>query len=179
MKLINYLPPVLRDVPEFQAINNANDPEISLAWEALDQVMSNQFLSTSDEGSIRVWEKALGLKPKTTDSLEDRRFGLSIRFNNGLPYTYTKMIDLLNQLCGSGNFKTVLSGYDLVVKVGLSSSGAYESVNTLLQQMVPANINLQVYLMWATHEQLAAYTHEQLSAYTHEQIQKELSKEEA
>lgn len=34
-KLLDYLPPVLREVLEFQAINAANEPEISIAWDAL------------------------------------------------------------------------------------------------------------------------------------------------
>ena len=42
-KLLDYLPPVLREVMEFQAINEANEPEISLAWDALSLVMANQF----------------------------------------------------------------------------------------------------------------------------------------
>ena len=48
-RLLDYLPPVLRDVMEFQAINAANEPEISLAWDALALVMANQFLDTADE----------------------------------------------------------------------------------------------------------------------------------
>ena len=47
-KILDYLPPVLREVMEFQAINEANEPEISLAWDALSLVMANQFLDTAD-----------------------------------------------------------------------------------------------------------------------------------
>lgn len=43
-KLLDYLPPVLREVLEFQAINAANEPEISIAWDALALVLANQFL---------------------------------------------------------------------------------------------------------------------------------------
>ena len=49
-KLINYLPPVLRDVTEFKAINDANEPEISLAWDGLDRVMANHSWMTPMSG---------------------------------------------------------------------------------------------------------------------------------
>ena len=46
--LLNYLPPVLREVLEFQVINGANEPEISLAWDAITRVLANQFLEDAD-----------------------------------------------------------------------------------------------------------------------------------
>ena len=54
-KLISYLPPVLREVLDFQAINTANEPEISLAWYALEQVMDNQFLDSADQSGVAMW----------------------------------------------------------------------------------------------------------------------------
>lgn len=48
-RLLNYLPPVLREVLEFQTINRANEPEISLAWDALTRVLANQFPEDADE----------------------------------------------------------------------------------------------------------------------------------
>lgn len=56
-KLLDYLPPVLREVMEIQAINEANEPEISLAWDALSLVMANQFLDTADSTGLSVWER--------------------------------------------------------------------------------------------------------------------------
>ena len=46
-RLLNYLPPVLREVMEFKAINEANEPEISLLWDAFALVLANQFLDTA------------------------------------------------------------------------------------------------------------------------------------
>ena len=43
-KLLDYLPPVLREVMEMQAINAANEPEIAIAWDAITLVLANQFL---------------------------------------------------------------------------------------------------------------------------------------
>ena len=51
-KLLDYLPPVLREVLEFQAINAANEPEISIAWDALALVLANQFLDTATASGV-------------------------------------------------------------------------------------------------------------------------------
>ena len=72
-RLIDYLPPVLREVAEFQAINGANEPEISLAWDGLARVMANQFLDDADEQGVSVWERELKIRPKGTDSLALRK----------------------------------------------------------------------------------------------------------
>ena len=71
--LLNYLPPVLREVLEFQVINGANEPEISLAWDAITRVLANQFLEDADEDGVAVWEQELRLFPKDTDTLEARK----------------------------------------------------------------------------------------------------------
>ena len=71
--LLNYLPPVLREVLEFQIINGANEPEISLAWDAITRVLANQFLEDADEDGVAVWEQELRLFPKDTDTLEARK----------------------------------------------------------------------------------------------------------
>lgn len=72
-RLINYLPPVLREVLEFQAINNANEPEISIAWDALALLLANQFLDTATEAGVKVWERELRIFPKDTDTLAGRK----------------------------------------------------------------------------------------------------------
>ena len=58
-RLLNYLPPVLREVLEIQTINKANEPEIAVAWDALTLVLANQFLDTADENGVSVWEREL------------------------------------------------------------------------------------------------------------------------
>ena len=80
-RLLNYLPPVLREVLEFQTINRANEPEISLAWDAITRVLANQFLEDADEDGVAVWEQELRLFPKDTDPLEARKARIKAKWN--------------------------------------------------------------------------------------------------
>ena len=80
-KLLDYLPPVLREVLEFQAINAANEPEISIAWDALALVLANQFLDTATASGVAVWERELNIRPKDTDTLEVRKARIKALWN--------------------------------------------------------------------------------------------------
>lgn len=86
-RLLSYLPPVLRDVLEFQTINAANEPEIAVAWDALTLVLANQFLTTADEHGVTVWEQELKIYPKDTDSLDVRKARIKALWNMELPYS--------------------------------------------------------------------------------------------
>ena len=72
-RLLEYLPPALRQVLDFQQINAASEPEIRLAWQALSRVLGNQFLAEADAAGLAVWERELGIYPKAGDGLAVRR----------------------------------------------------------------------------------------------------------
>lgn len=86
-KLINYLPYVVRDYAEFQGIAGAEQPEFENAWAAVDDLLNNQFITTAGNLGLSRWEKILGITPKGTDTLDDRRFRVLTRLNEELPYT--------------------------------------------------------------------------------------------
>ena len=110
-RLLDYLPPVLRDVMEFQAINAANEPEISLAWDALALVMANQFLDTADERGVSVWERELNMYPKGTDTMDVRKARIKGIWNMETPYTFPWLKSWLSGLCGSDGHEESINGY--------------------------------------------------------------------
>ena len=136
-KLINYLPPVLRDITEFNAINNANEPAISLAWNSLDRVMANQFLDDADEWGVSVWEKELKIFPKDTDTLELRKARIKAMWNRELPYTLPWLRKWLAGTCGG---KAVLekSGYRL--RIDTDGAELSEDLKAMIRQAIPANL---------------------------------------
>lgn len=116
-KLLDYLPPVLREVLEFQAINEANEPEISLAWDALALVMANQFLDTADAVGVAKWEKELRLHPKATDTLEARKARIKAKWNLELPYTVPWLKRWLTNLCGPSGHDVVITDYTIDIQL--------------------------------------------------------------
>lgn len=116
-RLIEYLPPVLREVLEFQAINNANEPEISIAWDALALLLANQFLDTATEAGVRVWERELRIFPKDTDTLAGRKARIKAMWNLELPYTLPWLKNWLTSICGPQGHEETISDYTINIQL--------------------------------------------------------------
>lgn len=142
-KLINYLPPVLRDVVDFQAINEACEPEISLARDALALVMANQFLETATELGVSVWERELGIRPKDTDSLDARKTTIKSMWNLELPYTITWLRQWLAAVAAGSPYEAAIrDGYTLDILTEWDRAGQVDSLKSILERTVPSNIRI-------------------------------------
>ena len=171
-KIIDYLPDVVRGYDEFAGIAAGQQVEFEKAWDKADSLLADQFILTAGESGISRWEKILGIVPKGTDTLDDRRFRVLTRLNEELPYTLPKLREMLSNLCG-GKFTAELSDYTLSVKLGLSAKSNYSDVVTLLDRVIPANILAEVSLLYNKYSMLHPYTHAQLKLHTHEGLRTE------
>ena len=147
-RLLNYLPPVLREVLEFQTINRANEPEISLAWDALTRVLANQFLEDADEDGVAIWEKELRLYPKDTDTLEARKARIKAKWNLELPYTLPWLRNWLVGVCGADNHAVFLNGYILDVQLDYNAipdaNSLAAKIVDMLRVICPSNIFIKM-----------------------------------
>lgn len=139
-QLLNYLPPVLRVVQEFQTINGANEPEISLAWDALSRVLANQFLEDADEYGVAIWEKELGIRPKDTDTLEARKVRIKSMWNLELPYTLPWLRRWLSSVSEGMPFEAYTKDYTLHILTEWDRDGQVDSIKNILEHTVPANM---------------------------------------
>lgn len=143
-KLLDYLPPVLREVDDFQVINEANEPEISAAWDDLSMVLANQFLDDADEHGVAVWERELRIHPKDTDTMELRKARIKAMWNLELPYTLTWLRQWLTGLCGPMGYEESVTDYTINIKLDytvLPEAGSM--VNEILGMLLkvrPANM---------------------------------------
>ncbi len=143
-KLIDYLPPVLREVVEFKAINEANEPEIALAWDVVAMVLANQFLETADARGVSVWEKELKIFPKDTDTLELRKARIKALWNLKLPYTMPWLKSWMTGLFGADRHEEWVEDYalnirlkqDLSAEMSCKTSEFFETLSAI----IPENI---------------------------------------
>lgn len=145
-KLLEYLPPVLREVMEMQAINGANEPEIALAWDTLTQVLANQFLETADENGVTVWEKELSILSKDTDTLELRKARIKATWNQEIPYSFPWLRRWLDGLYGQENHSESIEDYTIHIQVDHTgipeSSGLMTEILRMLATVLPSNMRL-------------------------------------
>ena len=127
-----------------RAINEANEPEIKAAWDALVLVLSNQFLEEAGIPGVQMWEKELRIIPKNTDTLAIRKARIRAMWERKPPYTVRWLGRWLTGLCGSEGHKETVTDYTLDIwlnAVSLQKAGiSMNEVMVLLEELLPANI---------------------------------------
>ena len=173
--LIEYLPEFLRDVKELQAVLSvAEQPEMVDLWQAEENALRDQFVEDATENGVSRWEKILGIIPKATDDLDVRKFSILARINESLPFTITTLHQQLTALCGENGYEVNLdaNNYLLIVRVALTAESSFDAVDSLLKRVVPANLIIDISLMYNKHKHFGVYTHGGLEQFTHEQMRK-------
>lgn len=172
--LLDYLPLFLRDYAEFQGIASGEQPEFEAVWGATNNLLENQFVSTSDNLGLSRWESILDITPKGMDSLTNRRIAVIARLNERLPYTLPRLRELLTAVCGTERCSADVKDYTLRVTVPLEAKESYDAVVSLLERIAPYNLMLDLIQLYNTHGELGGFTHGALSPFTHEQLRNEV-----
>lgn len=174
--LLNYLPAFMQEFKEIKVLMNAEQAETETLWSSANNLFKDQFIKEATENGVKRWESMLEISPKDTDTLEERKFRILTRLNQDLPYTLKRLIQALTNLCGADGFKVDVqySKYHIEVLLALSNEKNYGEVEKLLHKMIPANMTLNIKIMYNTHIVLSKLTHKQLSAYTHNRLKREV-----
>jgi hypothetical protein len=144
VKLLDYLPEMLREIYEFQAICSAGDNELDKLKDELAAAVDDNFVYTLSESGCARWEKMLSLTPKATDTIADRRFRILTKLNHNLPYTMRCLEQLLEMYCGEDNFRVVTNFdvYALRIETHFTVYSLLCELRKTLNAMIPANISL-------------------------------------
>lgn len=172
-ELIAYLPGLMQDYEEMKQIMQAEQPCVEALWEACDMLMKEAFLDTETETGAEVWERILEITPKDTDSLELRNFRIKGRLNEDLPYTDRTLERQLLALCGENRYTKELTsenGLTMKIRVALVARELKAEVIALADRIVPAQIVLDIELMYNINSALKRATYRQLKKFTHLQI---------
>ena len=171
--LKDYLPDFL--IPYFERQLDAEEPEFELAWNNTADFLDNAFLFTAHEAGIARLENILRITPRLTDTLEDRRFIVQTRINMSQIVTVRVMEEQLSALCGPNGFRMTVNydQYILDVSINLGVKRHFDAVKEMLGRLAPANLLIQVTLLYNTHLTLSEFTHGQLAAYTHTQLRED------
>lgn len=176
--LIEYLPENLRDVKENKAIlTMAEQPEMESLWGSMDDVLNDQFILDATENGVSRFEAIMKVVPKADQSLDERKFTLLTKNNEQVPFTIASLEQRLALLCGESGYSVTrdVANKVLIVRLALESESNYSEVEALLERIVPANMVIDLSLMYNQHKMYEKYTHEQLhNNFTHEQLRNEV-----
>ena len=175
-KLIDYLPHFMQEYIEMRKIMETEQVEIDRLWLETENVFADQFILEATVNGVKRWESMLGISPKDTDSLDERKFRILTKLNQELPYTLRKLEQALTNLCGADGYTINVNSakYLVEVKLALSNESNYGEVEKILKKMIPANMIQTVSIMFNKNIALTPFTHAELSAYTHDRLRKEV-----
>ncbi|MEA4934801.1 MAG: hypothetical protein VB071_14650, partial [Lawsonibacter sp.] len=77
---------------------------------------------------------------------------------------------------GADGFSAILAGsaFTLTVRVALTAKQNYDDVESMLGRIVPANLVIDLSLLYNQHQYLAGFSYGRLAAYTHDQLRNEV-----
>lgn len=174
--LISYLPEFLHDYKELEKLLEAQQPEVQVLEDDTEVLKNNQFIISTDEQGIKKFENMLGITALDDDLLDNRIFRVLSRWNNAIPYTVAVLKQKLETLCGADGYLLEIYNreYRVKVRVALKSKKNYKMVGGMLKEVIPANMVIDLSLLYNQHETLNKYTHRQLAEFTHKQIRNEV-----
>lgn len=155
MKLVEYMPPYLKNVLEFNKIFDAEDIEIENMRYLIDKVLREVIVKTANSYGLDRYEKIYGITYKA-ETIQARRMNILFKINNRVPFTLKWLINTLNESIGEENYTLTTKGYELNIKINLVYTEAAEMLKSNLIKQIPANIKLDYELETKLNEFIGA-----------------------
>jgi hypothetical protein len=174
--MINYIPDAFKDVREFKVGSAVWTDEYNAIWGGMDAIRANQYVDTLDDYGCTRNEKMYGLVKKDTDTLAVRRFRIKAKKNEQPPYTYNIVKGQIENLCSADgySFSVDHANHIIAVRVALTAKGMYDEIENLLLRVRPANMVIDLSLLYNQWIVLAAKTWAELSGTTWHQARNEV-----
>jgi hypothetical protein len=141
--ILNYLPPVVRDTAEFQAIAKAENPEFNNFLSCIYQALQDSFVQDASEYGVKRWEAILSITPAEGATLDERKAAILAYLSVKLPYTWRVLERMLIGMLGEGNVSVKLNNdtATLTVAVALDTTEAQiAEIESLLDRVLPSNL---------------------------------------
>lgn len=171
------LPPFYSNIKVLDGIFTAVANKLNSMNENFSQKISNQFIYSDDidESGVDRLGKALKIDLAGLD-FDDKVFKIKTVLLDKRPYNRVNIKAMLSTLCGDDGYLIQFDSVNKIVsvKIDLGRKNQFTAVYKLLDNLIPANMELPVELLYNLHGDLTVKTHEELSAMTHEQLRSDV-----
>lgn len=140
-KLIEYMPPFLKNVREFNKIFDAEDIELEELDYNLKKMLTEVIVKMADSYGLDRYENIYNIN-NTSNNIEIRRINILNKINDILPFTLKWLHNKLEEALGEGNFHIDIDYNNYSIKItilGLSMEIA-DIYRENLRQQLPANM---------------------------------------
>ena len=145
-------PEAILNIKDIKASIDAGDKVGDVLERALFELDNDICIRSSEESGIAHREKILGINPRDTDSIEDRRLEVLLRWYDSPLYTETVLRQKMDATLGENQYvlKIDLNTKTVFCLVELTRKRMQKSVIDILDQMVPLDYLISVALRYNT-----------------------------
>ena len=140
-KLIEYMPPFLKGVREFNEIFDAEDIEIQNLNSNMNLILTETIVSTARSFGLDRYEKIYGIENASTN-VEARRTAILTKINSKVPFTYKWLYNQLKEIFGENGFKINIDYNNYTIEIIIYSicSEVADIFIESLYYKIPANM---------------------------------------
>lgn len=160
------LPNALVGIPDLEQLYEAADNQIEKLYADLDQLDEDVFIDNMSEKRVKRWENMLGLTPKETDTLQERRFAVHSRVVDKLPYSYRVILSDLKALDPDATLAIDYTNMKATVSVDISNQSMVGDIQDLLEKKLPLNMIYEVLLIYRPWSNIEDMTWGQVKTMT-------------
>lgn len=152
-------PEVILNIDEIKAIYEAEEHTGQDLTKEIEYTDNDIAISTATERGIKRREDVLKIKAQDTDSVDDRRFRVLIKWYDDYPYTLKDLMNRMDNLLGKGNYTIAVNTDDMTMQclLELTRRQMYDEFVKLLEDIVPVNIALDIslrYRQWLEYKNI-------------------------
>lgn len=137
-----YLTPVSRDSLDVQEIMRIENPEFRALWDAMCDILINQYISTATGYGLEQWEAIFDVLPGVNDTVEVRRDRIMTLLGGSRPYTLKKLQELLDDQFGIGNVLPEINGdkYEIWFTLSRDVANRVQEIYDWAEPIIPKNL---------------------------------------
>lgn len=159
-QMLNYYPEIIKAIREFRVLVETQSIEVTEMHKELTNILSNAYISTADEVTIKKWERMLGIIPLPQGEddmetwLEDRRETILARLYTTEKLNTKTISDIVSIFTGGiavSYFKDNTVNVLIYPPAG-SKQFKFENVEQELRKKIPAHLQFNVernYYTWS------------------------------
>lgn len=152
-RMLDYYPPVIKSIGDFQAIIDSEYPEIDELHVSMNEVLDNAYMLTMDEGRLTQWENVLNINVLPDSTLDDRRDVVIARLRGQGKLNTETINSIVNTFTG-GSANSWIENSVLHVEITPPPNNKqykFENIENELKNKVPSHLGLVVvrnYYTW-------------------------------
>lgn len=142
-ELLNLLPPLYRDVSEYQQICSAEAQQLQTAALATQSIADNFYFQTMNLAGVQMWEQIFNITPNpAAETLVFRRARVLNRISMRPPYTLGFLYQKLDELVGPGLWSVEVdyANYALTIEAGAEDQSYWQELAYTVNHIKPAHI---------------------------------------